>query len=195
LRKNVWWCCFCLTDIEHETRLWASQILVFLTGCGSIFFSVLVCPHAPLMTRPLPVALVQLRVLPPTSHHSPPREWTESLNENYRKCSCQFSWRRYKKDHCFTLGLPTEGRKAKVLFNFKISNSKRHCDKALDKVWTTLYSIPNSSKGKHCLIAFIECSQFRISSTYSKVRTTFYSIINSTTGKYCSVAFIWMVTL
>ena len=115
------------------------------------FFSVLVCPHAPLVTRLLPVAPVQLRVLPPTSHHSPPREWTESLKENCRKCSCQFSWRRYKKDHCFTLGLPTEGRKAKVLFNFRISNSKRHCDKGLDKGRTTLYSIPNSSKGKHCL--------------------------------------------
>ena len=124
--------------------------------------------------------------LTPFSTKRMEREFERKLQEVFVSVQLE----KVQERSLFSLGLPTEGRKAKVLFNFKISNSKRHCDKGLDKVRTTLYSIPNSSKGKHCLIAFIEWSQFRISSTYSKVRTTFCSVINSTTGKYCSVAFI-----
>ena len=47
------------------------------------------------MTHPSPVVPVQPREHQPTSRHSLPRDWIESLNASYRKCLSLCSWRRY----------------------------------------------------------------------------------------------------
>ena len=51
-------------------------------------------PQAPRMTLPLLVGLVQARERLLTLHHSPPRDWTESLNASFRRCLYRCSWRR-----------------------------------------------------------------------------------------------------
>lgn len=56
--------------------------------------SALDCPQAPRMTLPLPVGLVQARERLLILHHSPPRDWTESLNASFRRCLYRCSWRR-----------------------------------------------------------------------------------------------------
>ena len=72
------------------------------------FLSVLVCLHAPLVTRPSLAAPVQPRVPPLTSLRSPPREWIENLNANCKKYLCQYNWKRYGNDldHRFTIFYP-----------------------------------------------------------------------------------------
>ena len=62
------------------------------------------------------------------------------------------------------------------------------------KVRTTLYSIINSTTGKHCSLAFIWMVTFQDFIHRRKSSNNFVQhIANSTTGKYCSTAFIWMV--
>ena len=71
--------------------------------------SALDCPQAPRMTLPLPVGLVQARERLLILHHSPPRDWTVSLNVSFRRCLYRCSWRRcvakqeniFYKNYCF----------------------------------------------------------------------------------------------
>lgn len=76
--------------------------------------SALDCPQAPRMTLPLPVGLVQARERLLILHHSPPRDWTESLNASFRKCLYRCNWRRcvakweniFYKNSCFLFSVP-----------------------------------------------------------------------------------------
>ena len=87
-------------NVIFSSSLNKCKIYHFVLPSGNLILlkfdslSALDCPQAPRMTLPLPVGLVQARERLLILHHSPPRDWTESLNASFRRCLYRCSWRR-----------------------------------------------------------------------------------------------------